>query len=113
MTNEILESEFIPTALYCANDITAVGVLKNLARPQNRYFHISVVASDDIDQAQFTKPMLSTVSLPKADMGRLAMFLLLDRIKGRHTDKIKIELNGKLIRRESCRNVQDMIDYYI
>ncbi len=41
------------------------------------------------------------------------MFLLLDRIKGKHTDKVKIELNAKLIRRESCRNVQDMIDYYI
>ena len=113
VADRVLESDFMPTALYCANDITAVGVLKNLARPQNRYFHISIVASDDIDQAQFTKPMLSTVSLPKADMGRLAMFLLLDRIKGKHTDKVKIELNGKLIRRESCRNVQDMIDYYI
>ncbi|MCI5698802.1 MAG: LacI family transcriptional regulator [Lachnospiraceae bacterium] len=111
--DRILGSESIPTALYCANDILAVGLLKNLARSQNRYFHISVVSSDDIEQAQFTKPMLSTVSLPKTDMGRFAMMLLLDRINGKHSDKVKIELNGKLVRRESCRNVQDLIDYYI
>ena len=109
----ILKSESIPTALYCANDIIAVGALKNLARPQNRYFNISVIASDDIEQAQFTKPMLTTVSLPKYDMGRFAMMMLLDRIKGKHTNKVKIELNGRLVKRESCRNVQEMIDYYI
>lgn len=110
---KILASDAMPTALYCANDIIAVGILKNLSRPQNRYIHISVISSDDIEQAQFTKPMLTTVALPKEEMGKFAMFLLLDRMKGRHKNKVKLELNGELIRRESCGNVQDLIDYYI
>ncbi len=111
--NKILEAESIPTAFFCANDITAVGMLKNLRKTENRYFRISIVASDDIEQAQFTKPMLTTVALPKYDMGRFAMVLLLDRIKKNHTGKVKIELEGRLVKRESCRNVQDLIDYYI
>ena len=32
----------------------------------------SIISSDDIQEAQFTKPMLTTVSLPKEDMGKFA-----------------------------------------
>ena len=41
----------------------------------------SIISSDDIQEAQFTKPMLTTVSLPKEDMGKFALYLLLDRLR--------------------------------
>ena len=68
---KILQMENKPTAIYCANDITAVGILKAMAKSKNKYINISVISSDDIEQAQFTKPMLTTVALLKGRNGTL------------------------------------------
>ena len=48
------------------------------------------------------KPMLSTVQLPKENMARFALFVLLDRIRGGHKEVIRIELERKLLLRSSC-----------
>ena len=50
---------------------------------QKFYFTPSIIASDDIEEAQYTKPMLTTVGLPKEEMGRFALYLLPDRMNGR------------------------------
>jgi DNA-binding LacI/PurR family transcriptional regulator len=110
---QIAKSGDVPTALYCANDITAVGMLRSLSRSQNRYLSVSVIASDDIEKAQFTTPMLTTIALPKEEMGKFAMYLLLDRMRGGHRTPARMLLEGHLIRRASCYNVQDTVDYYI
>lgn len=95
-----------PTGIYCANDITAVGVLKLLSRRKNIYMP-SVIASDDIEQAQFTTPMLTTVHLPKEDMGKFALWLLLDRINNGHKAVTRMELECKLMVRSSCTSAQE------
>ncbi len=98
----ILQSQDRPTGIYCANDITAVGILKCLEKFKNYYYKPSVISSDDIEQAQNTQPMLSTVRLPKNEMGKFALYLLLDRIKGGHNSVVRMELEGKIIIRNSC-----------
>lgn len=92
-----------PTAIYCANDITAVGMLKCLGQYRNKYYSPSIIASDDIEQAQSVKPMLTTVRLPRDEMGRFAISILLDRLNGGHKSVVRLELEGKLLIRESCR----------
>lgn len=104
---KILKSEDIPTAIYCANDITAIGMLKALAKSKNKYLNISVISSDDIEQAQFTRPMLTSVALPKTEMARFAVYLLTDRIKGQHHSVTTMELEGHLVVRESCVDVEE------
>lgn len=104
---KILKSEDIPTAIYCANDITAIGMLKALEKSKKKYFNLSIISSDDIEQAQFTKPMLTTVALPKIEMGRFAVYLLIDRINGNHDSITKMELEGHLVIRESCVDVEN------
>lgn len=110
-----LRSDDMPTGIYCANDISAIGMLKCMNKYRNRYYTPSIIASDDIQEAQFTKPMLTTVGLPKEDMGKFAMYLLLDRLKGGHTGIVRMELEGKLMVRNSCSRVEDGIwsDYCI
>lgn len=110
-----LQSDDCPTGIYCANDITAVGMLKCLNKFKNRYYMPSIVASDDIEEAQYTNPMLTTVRLPKDEMGKFALYLLLDRIKGGHKGVVRTEMEGKLIIRNSCTPVQESSwsDYYI
>lgn len=97
-----------PTAIYCANDISAVGVLKCLRQYKNQLYTPSVIASDDIEEGEFTKPMLSTVHLPKENMARFAVDILLDRIMGKHTEIIKLELEGSLLIRSSCYSVDEV-----
>ncbi|MBR6338451.1 MAG: LacI family DNA-binding transcriptional regulator [Ruminococcus sp.] len=104
-----------PTAIYCANDILAVGMIKGMDRRRIRDYFPSVISSDDIDAAQYTRPMLTTISLPKTEMVRFALMLLLDRIKGGHKTVSRLELEGRLIIRESCRHNFDQAEpeYYI
>jgi DNA-binding LacI/PurR family transcriptional regulator len=111
----LLELEDCPTGIYCANDITALGMLKCLAKHKNRYFMPSIISSDDIDAAQYSKPMLTTVRLPKEEMGKFAVYLLMDRICGGHKAVVRTELEGKLIIRDSCTLVENCrwCDYYI
>lgn len=98
----ILQSDDRPTGIYCANDITAIGMFKCLGRYHPRYYMPSIIASDDIDEAQNTKPMLTTVRLPKEEMGKFAVYLLLDRMRGNHKSVTRIELEGELMIRSSC-----------
>jgi DNA-binding LacI/PurR family transcriptional regulator len=103
----LLQSDDCPTGIYCANDITAVGMLKCLGSFKNRYYMPSIIASDDIEEAQYTKPMLTTVRLPKDEMGKFALYLLLDRMKGGHKGVVRTELEGKLMIRSSCTSVEE------
>lgn len=104
-----------PTGIYCANDILAIGMLKCLNKRRNRYYNPSIVSSDDILEAQYTTPMLTTVSLPKGEMVRFALILLLDRIQGGHKIISKLEMEGTLVVRESCQPVSKLLEpeYYI
>ena len=96
-----------PTAIYCANDILAIGMLKAMRGRGKSFYKPSVISSDDVAEAQFTKPMLTTVSLPKAEMARFALMLLLDRIRGGHSTASKLEVVGTLVRRESVKPVNE------
>jgi DNA-binding LacI/PurR family transcriptional regulator len=97
-----LKADDMPTGIYCANDITAVGMIKCLSKNKKNYFIPSIISSDDIDEAQYTKPMLTTVGLPKEEMGKFALYLLIDRIKAGHKSVVSMELEGRLVKRESC-----------
>ncbi|MDO4615527.1 MAG: LacI family DNA-binding transcriptional regulator [Lachnospiraceae bacterium] len=110
-----LQQEKRPTAFYCANDITAVGMIKCLNYYRNRTYFPSIVSSDNIEESQFTNPMLTTVNLPKEQMGKFAVYLLLDRISGGHNNIVRMEMEGNLVRRSSCARVEEsyITEYYI
>ena len=97
-----LRSPDMPSAIYCANDLTALGVLRCLGEMRRLRLRPSVVASDDIEAAQTCSPMLTTVRVPKREMAHLAVQLLLDRARGGHTGVVRVEVEGSLVRRESC-----------
>lgn len=71
-----------PTALFAANDMTALGILfearaQGLAIPHD----LSVVGLDDIWLAAQSDPPLTTVALPRYEIGQLAMRLLFDLLE--------------------------------
>ncbi|SDB03467.1 LacI family DNA-binding transcriptional regulator [Eubacterium oxidoreducens] len=95
-----------PSAIYCANDITAIGLLKCMNRYRALPYRPAIIASDNIDQAQNIHPMLTTIALPKEEMGKFAIQLLLDRIQGGHESIIRMELEGRLLVRNSCSKLK-------
>ncbi len=103
--NSILASPGKPSAIFCANDCTAIGVLKALKKTKKRGYLPSIISIDNINDSEKTTPMLTTINIPKQEMGHLALNLLLDRKKGAHRENVRIELPCRLIERESCTYV--------
>ena len=99
---ELLDRPDRPTALACFNDKTAVGALAAAAARGLRVpADLSVTGFDDIDLAQATSPMLTTVRQPLAEMGRMAVSLLIRLLAGHQVEARHVELATDLIVRAS------------
>ena len=105
--NNFFEMEERPTAIYCANAITAVGMLECLKKNKRKKYFPSIIASDDIEEAKLTDPALTTVSIPREDIARLAVITLADRIEGGHQNILQTSFDCSVIVRGSCRDVED------
>jgi len=68
-----------PTAVFCANDLLALGVLQQLVIGGVRVPEdVAIVGYDDIEFAAAASVPLSSVRQPRADLGRTATALLLE-----------------------------------
>ncbi|WP_344511302.1 LacI family DNA-binding transcriptional regulator [Dactylosporangium maewongense] len=69
------------TAVFCANDQVAVGVLRALYEAGRSVPHaVSVVGFDDMPEAPYLLPPLTTVRQDFAELGRRSLDLLVDQI---------------------------------
>ena len=72
----------LPTAIFCTSDAIGVWAIKGLKKVGLRVPEdISVFTFDDIDLARQYDPTLTTMYIPKYNMGRKAVELLLERIQ--------------------------------
>ncbi len=104
LLNKKLQKETDFSAVFCANDNTAIEVLK-LLKEKKRLLHghlVSVISIDDIAEAQNTDPYLTTVHIPRREMAHMAALLLLDRIGKGHEEIIRIEFPCRIVERSSC-----------
>jgi DNA-binding LacI/PurR family transcriptional regulator len=92
-----------PTAVFCANDLLALGVLQQLTRhglrvPQD----VALVGYDDIDYAGSASVPLSSVRQPREEIGRTAAQLLIDEVEegSRHRHR-QVVFEPELVLRES------------
>lgn len=100
--NVLMQDEEL-TAVLCANDITAVGALQALRERKGRHKRkISVISIDNIEEAQTTDPLLTTVHIPREAMAHMAVQVLHDRILHGHTEKLRVEFPCRIIERDSC-----------
>jgi len=89
-----------PTAIFCANDLMAVGCLEALHELGRRVpQQVAVMGYDDQEIARHTDPPLSTLELPNYEMGRLAVETLLAEVAQPRTRKRSIKVEGRLVRR--------------
>ncbi|SEC55757.1 transcriptional regulator, LacI family [Amycolatopsis tolypomycina] len=97
-----------PTAVFAANDATALGVLEAARRrglrvPQD----LSVVGFDDTMLARLGTPPLTVIRQPLHDMGRVAVRTLDKLITGDALDSHHVELATQLVVRESTGPAPD------
>lgn len=98
----LMEDEEL-TAVLCANDITAVGALQALRENKGMGDRkISVISIDNIEEAQTTEPLLTTVDIPREAMAHMAVEILHDRILHGHTENLRVEFPCRIVERESC-----------
>ena len=101
----LLSMDEPPTAVFCYNDMTAIGLVhaarrKQLSIPSD----LAVVGFDDILFASYLHPSLTTVAQLKVEMGERAMGMMLSLITaGEDSDQevANIVIQGRLIVRAS------------
>ena len=90
-----------PTAIFCYDDMTAVGALRAVRALQLRVpTDISVMGFDDILLAAYLDPPLTTVRQPTGELGEQAVRLLLDILAGGVLPRV-VTVHGELVVRDS------------
>jgi len=102
LTRSLLKLGVHPTAIFACNDLTAFGVIHEIAAhglkvPED----ISVIGFDNIEFTRMVTPALTTIKQPNYEMGKLACTMLLDKLSGRDNGNIDIILQPELIERDS------------
>jgi LacI family transcriptional regulator len=100
----ILDAAEPPTAVLCANDLIAIGVM-DVAQERGIRIpdQLAVVGYDDIDAAALVSPALTTVRNPTLEMGKACGSLLLDRMTGRYSGSSReVRIGNDLVIRRSA-----------
>jgi len=101
---DLLRAEHRPTAIFIANNLMTIGVLRAIAElgltcPDD----ISIIGIDDLPWAEAVAPRLTMVAQPVRAMGETALNLLVERIAGtRLGPGATTVLEPRLMVRNSC-----------
>jgi LacI family transcriptional regulator len=103
-TNRLLSLDPMPTAIFASNDLTALGAMVSIREhglliPED----ISIIGFDDIPQAGYIHPTLTTVRQPLEQMGRVAVNLLFETLDNPDRPPRQVMLDTELIIRGSCQ----------
>jgi DNA-binding LacI/PurR family transcriptional regulator len=94
-----------PSALFCFNDLTAVGVLQGARQKGVRVPEdLSVVGFDDVRLVSYLAPPLTTMRQDMRALGSQAIDMLFDLIAGRDPEA-PVALDTTLVERGSCAPV--------
>lgn len=91
-----------PTAVFAASDQMTLGVYEALRRRGLRVpADVSVIGFDDLPEARWASPPLTTVRQPLAEMGRLAVRTVHRLVQGETIESPRVELATELVVRDS------------
>ncbi len=101
-TTRLLEKNISISAIVAANDAMAVGALRACRDRKIRIpEEIAITGFDDVESSITARPTLTTVHVPKEEMGAAAVRHLVDVINGRQSEGVRIIMPVKLVARES------------
>ncbi len=100
----LMFSQNPPTAVVCANDKTAFKLYEifkkmNITVPDD----VSVIGFDNIEKCNYVSPPLTSVNVPKFEMGQESVRMLLERIANKEKATGLLTLDTNLVIRESVK----------
>jgi DNA-binding LacI/PurR family transcriptional regulator len=95
-----------PTAAITGNDLLAIGLVRALLGVKINVPHdFSVIGVDDIDWAQYNEPAITTIRIPKEQMGELAVDMLDHLMNGKDIRKTRHLVKTELVVRASTQAI--------
>ena len=103
---QLQNSNDLPTAIFAANDLMAIGALKAFAKLKVRVpEEVSIIGFDNIPFSDCTYPPLTTIAQPTYLMGQMAVETLLKVIDKKKIKK-SVEFKTELVERDSVRRLK-------
>jgi len=97
---ELCSRDNLPTAFFAASDLMAISALSAFEECRvDVPGKVAVIGMSDIEIARFTVPPLTTLRVPKEELGMVAANLLVERLSGSTLPPQKVTLPSKLIKR--------------
>lgn len=106
MKKYLMNKIVLPTAFIADNDMIALGAMKALAEYGVRIPEdVSIIGFDDLPFSAIASPPLTTLRVPKQEMGRIATRRLIQLIKNREDASAKIEVSTQFVERGSVKTI--------
>ena len=106
---EILAHKLYFTALLAYNDISCIGAIRAIRESRLRVpIDVSVMGFDDIREAAYQYPSITTIKQPLREMGELAAHTIVDRLESRQEGPSVIVIQPELVVRESTALVRSL-----
>jgi LacI family transcriptional regulator len=105
-TRTLLALDHPPTAIFAANDMSAIGVYQaarevGVRIPQD----LSVIGFDNIREATYLNPALTTIDQFISEMGSIATEIVMKLVKGENLESNLHKIQTQLVIRDSCRSL--------
>ncbi len=101
-THALMDLANPPDAIFCANDLMALGCVEALKeRGKSIPEDVAVIGYDNRDIAQFIRPPLTTLHLPLFEMGAMAVEMIHDIAGGLKSSHDQLKVECPIIERES------------
>ncbi|MCM3118673.1 LacI family transcriptional regulator [Neobacillus sp. MER 74] len=94
------------TAVAASNDLLAAGAIRAIIESGKKVPEdISVIGVDNIELAKIVTPTLTTMNIPKREIGKMLVQQLMDQIQNENTIEKSIEVEVMLKERESVKKL--------
>ncbi len=104
---KLLKRDNRPTAIFALNDAMALGAYQAAEELEiDIPSQLSVIGFDDIPEASYVRPRLTTVRQPQREIGRTATRLLVELIEDSDRELETITLETELLLRQSTSRPQ-------
>jgi LacI family transcriptional regulator len=112
MKRYLSEGHDLPTAFFADNDIIALGAMKAMWEAGIRIPEdVSVVGFDDLSYSSISNPGLTTVRVPKQEMGKMAVRRLRDMMQDGEGSNLhlKTQVCTEFVERDSVLDISGNI----